>query len=266
MSLILARIAAAHRSVGGAPINIDTYVPGVAVTGASWNIAELGSLFTDTAGTIPAALGDSVALVKDRSGNGIDLSQATVAAQPVLAQDTAGHYYLQFSGAQVLSAGIAPLQLHTESVVGVSGVRFDDGLPHRIIYAKGYAGEYIPRYSLGRDGTNLRAFTEVQSYTDVAAGITDTSTAIRVITGVSDRVAGNTILRVQGTPLVTITFAGIPTTDLTTSTQQFLMGEYNGGYNYMVGRIYFLSIWMCSSIDYTKLSTLEAAVKTHIGA
>lgn len=52
----------------------------------------------DTAGTVAATVGSSVARLDDISGNGIHLTQATTAAQPILQQDATGRYYLAFDG------------------------------------------------------------------------------------------------------------------------------------------------------------------------
>jgi len=61
---------------------------------------DLSTLFQDTAGTVPVtAAGQSVALMRDKSGNGNHASQATSSKRPVLTWDSSlGRYYLNFDG------------------------------------------------------------------------------------------------------------------------------------------------------------------------
>lgn len=69
---------------------------------AWWDANDLTTLFQDTGGTIPVTgAGQTVGLMKDKSGNGLHLQQATVALRPTLQQDATGVYYLQGTGASV---------------------------------------------------------------------------------------------------------------------------------------------------------------------
>lgn len=52
--------------------------------GGLYDPSDLATLFQDADGTTPAVPGSPVGLVLDKSGNGINLSQPTVAAQPTL--------------------------------------------------------------------------------------------------------------------------------------------------------------------------------------
>jgi hypothetical protein len=64
----------------------------------AWYEPSPTNCFTDTAGTTPAAVGDSVARINDSSGNGNHATQATAAARPTLQQTAGGLYYLDFDG------------------------------------------------------------------------------------------------------------------------------------------------------------------------
>lgn len=76
------------------------------VDGALFDASDLSTLFQDTAGTVPVtAAGQSVALWKDKSGNGHHASQATAANRPTLAVDLLGNYALAFTGTQYLDCG-----------------------------------------------------------------------------------------------------------------------------------------------------------------
>ncbi|HEV2746546.1 MAG TPA: hypothetical protein VGW34_04515 [Allosphingosinicella sp.] len=67
-----------------------------------------GQVWQDAAGTLPAAVGDPVGLLADRSGNGNHAVQASAAARPVLRQDSNGRHYLECDGIDdFLRAGFA---------------------------------------------------------------------------------------------------------------------------------------------------------------
>lgn len=67
--------------------------------GGWWDCADLSTMFQDTAGTVPVTTaGQSVALWRDKSGNGNHASQATTSKRPTLAIDSNGRYYLAFDG------------------------------------------------------------------------------------------------------------------------------------------------------------------------
>jgi hypothetical protein len=61
--------------------------------------SDFSTMFQDSAGTTPVtAAGQSVGLIKDKSGRGNNAAQATAGNRPVLQQDGAGLYYLAFNG------------------------------------------------------------------------------------------------------------------------------------------------------------------------
>ena len=66
--------------------------------GAWYDPSDLSTMFTDTAGTTPAAVGDPVGRINDKSGNDNHATQETAAARPILRQTVGGLYYLEFDG------------------------------------------------------------------------------------------------------------------------------------------------------------------------
>lgn len=66
--------------------------------GAWYDPSDLMTMWTDTAGTTQATVGDAVARIDDKSGNGNHATRATVAARPILRQTGGGLYYLEFDG------------------------------------------------------------------------------------------------------------------------------------------------------------------------
>jgi hypothetical protein len=66
--------------------------------GAWYDPSDLSTMFTDTAGTTPATVGDSVARINDKSGRGNHATQDIFSRRPILRQDSGGKYYLDFDG------------------------------------------------------------------------------------------------------------------------------------------------------------------------
>jgi hypothetical protein len=86
------------------------------------------SYFTDTAGTDPAELEDTIGLVLDQSGNDIDLTQATAGARPLLTTD-GGYPVLQFD--QVDDALVATIPAITSGTLVLAtrqGIWIDDDI------------------------------------------------------------------------------------------------------------------------------------------
>lgn len=80
--------------------------------------SDLTTMWTDVAGTTQATVGDAVARIDDKSGNGNNLTQATVAHRPILRQDGSGNYYLEFDGSgDVLDTASGVLNTGTVSVM-----------------------------------------------------------------------------------------------------------------------------------------------------
>ena len=67
--------------------------------GAWFDPGDIATLFQDTAGTVPVTTaGQSVALMKDKSGRGHDASQSTAGYRPTWQIDPYGYGYLLFDG------------------------------------------------------------------------------------------------------------------------------------------------------------------------
>lgn len=60
--------------------------------------SDRSTMFQDVARTVPAAVGAPVARINDKSGRGFHAGQNSMAAQPVLRQDSGGRLYLEFDG------------------------------------------------------------------------------------------------------------------------------------------------------------------------
>lgn len=65
------------------------------VKGGWWDPSDISTLFQDSAGTNPVtASGQTVALMRDKSGNAYDMTQTTSAKRPVYTVDASGSYLL----------------------------------------------------------------------------------------------------------------------------------------------------------------------------
>jgi hypothetical protein len=76
--------------------------------GGWYDPSDLSSMFQDSAGTTPAAVGQPVGLIRDGSGRGNDLTQPAAASRPVLRQDAGGRHYLEFDGSDDFLQSGAP--------------------------------------------------------------------------------------------------------------------------------------------------------------
>lgn len=67
--------------------------------GFAYDFNDLSAMYQDAAGTVPAAVGQPVGRVLDKSGRGNHLSQSVSASRPTLRRNaTTNAYYLEFDG------------------------------------------------------------------------------------------------------------------------------------------------------------------------
>ncbi len=74
---------------------------------ALWDATDITTLFTDAAGTIPAAVGDPVRHQRDKSGNGFHRVRSDSTLAPILRQRPDGVHYLDYSGGKWIAAQAA---------------------------------------------------------------------------------------------------------------------------------------------------------------
>lgn len=102
--------------------------------GMWYDISDLGSLAQDAAGTLPiTTTGQSVGLVRDKSGNG-NHKTAAGAARPTIQVDANGKFYLQYDGAASAMATAATVNFGTATKMTVlAGWRKDRDAGAQII-------------------------------------------------------------------------------------------------------------------------------------
>ena len=66
--------------------------------GCWFDVSNVASLFEDSAGTIPASVGNKVGKMLDLSGNGHHMVQTATNRQPILRLASQHKYYLEFNG------------------------------------------------------------------------------------------------------------------------------------------------------------------------
>ena len=92
----------ARRPAGGGGGVPNAFTPAALFAGGSKGIwydpSDLSSMFQDSSGTVPAAAGAPVALLRDKSGNVYDAVQPDPALRPMLVADEAGRLCLEGNG------------------------------------------------------------------------------------------------------------------------------------------------------------------------
>lgn len=167
--------------------------------GVWYDPSDLTTMFQDTAGTIPAAYGQPVGLILDKSGNGNHAAQATATARPTLGRmpvggvrnlltasetETQNALGTSVAGGQVLVGhGAIPVKEFTPTGgAGTTGP--GKGYPNAVgvdvtlsvyVVPKGNRYIYLSTNSLGSQsnvGVKLRYDTQTQSMTTLFTGHT----------------------------------------------------------------------------------------------
>ena len=91
--------------------------------GVWFDPSDFSTMYQDSAGTTPVtAVGQPVGKINDKSGRGNHATQATAASRPVLQQDGAGKYYLDFDGTDD-SLATSSINYGTDKVTIFAGLR-----------------------------------------------------------------------------------------------------------------------------------------------
>ena len=149
--------------------------------GCWFDPSDLSTVFTDVAGTTPANVGDAVALIKDKSGNGNDASQATADQRPILRQSAAGRYYLEFDGGNDgLKTGSISFSANSDLTI-LCGVSFADKNGNQTLFSSNSRNPWYFKRRNGLDGAlsfNTSADGDFLGSTDLGDGVHVISTLI----------------------------------------------------------------------------------------
>lgn len=179
--------------------------------GVWFDPSDFSTMFQDDAGATPVtAVGDAVGLIRDKSGRGNHASQATSTKRPVLRQDSAGRYYLEFDGVDdcLFTSAIDPGS--ADKLQSFFGIRKLSDVASGCVFETSAASNAnagaAAAFSPSPAGSAVHAFrargnggpTSVLSTpTNYAAPITN------VVTGIADIAGDNRTVRVNGTQVAT---------------------------------------------------------------
>lgn len=206
--------------------------------GALFDPSDLSTLFQDAAGTIPVtAIGQIVALMLDKSGNGYHATQSITAYRPALMQDIYGYYYLAFDGiddymslGDVFDVGTDGISIIAAATV-LGGTKFPIAGKSESTVAPG-------RYFLGVEpdffAYAVEGFLESAiAYTPVAGN--PTVYTMTLSAGATHRLS----LSVNGV-LIGDVPTGLP--EVSNTNFEFLIGAYPINYGFLNGRIHGLIV------------------------
>lgn len=171
---------------------------------AAWgDVSDLSTLFQDIAGTVPAAVGASVALAVDKSGRGNNAFMATAIDRPILRQDSSGRYYLETNGTNSWMQTNSINFGSSDKMTVLAGVRTTSSADGQIIELSATqvsnTGSFQLRSNLSAPGT----YTFGSRGSTFSAGIATTGASYTppysaVLTGVGDIAGDLSVLRVNG--------------------------------------------------------------------
>lgn len=254
-----------------ASLTDTTFTPSVLFNngeaGGWYDPSDISTLFQDTAGTTPVtAAGQSVALVKDKSGRGADLTQGTAASMPTYQVDASGKPYLNFDGSNdfYTSPAMTPAVAKAQVITGV--YKTSDA-------ARSILLEYGPSATVATTGgftINAPTTNGATNFNWVAAGtaavaLTATPYAAGtafVLTGQMDINAPSTSIRMNSTSV------GSSTNTLGTASiasKALYVGRRDGTTLPYNGRIYGLIVRFGANLTASQLAQVEQWMRFKTG-
>lgn len=222
--------------------------------GGWWDPSDLSTMFQDSAGTTPVtAVGQPVGLIRDKSGKGNHLLQATAASRPVLAQDAGGFLHLSFDGVDdgFAIAGTVDFSATNKLSAWVGATKLSDTAFGLICELTAVADSTDGGFNVGHGATpgdaGRRTWTAAIRGT-IAANVADAfvfaSPDTRVISAMMDTSAGSAaaqvIMRLNGVAQ-TLANSGVTSAgNLATATM--FIGRRGGLSSPFKGRIYNLIV------------------------
>lgn len=174
--------------------------------GAWYDISDLSTLFQDTAGTVPAVVGQTVARVNDKSTNGVNATQATAASRPILRQNgTTGKYYLEFDGVDDFLVTPSIDFTGTDKMTVWAGVRKLSDATRAVVAELGNnpgSNTFQMNAPFDATGTSYR-WTAGGTLIPVADKTSAPAPVTSVLTGTADIAGNQSIIRYNGTVAAT---------------------------------------------------------------
>lgn len=238
----------------------------IGAQGFWYDPSDFSTMFQDNAGATPVtATGQSVGLIRDKSGKGNHASQSNASFKPVLNQDASGFYYLAFDGTDDFLLTSSIDFRSTGDITAWLGVRkLSDAATGMAIElsAAASAGTFsfrVPQgaaatFSFASSGTSTGTATSPASY---AAPYT------AVLTGIGNIANDRSILRLNGSQVAqdivsdqgSVAYGNYP----------LYIGRRGGSSLALNARIYSL-IGLGAAATALQLSTTETWVNARTGA
>ena len=180
------------RSIGG--FNPRSLFAG-GVKGVVFDLSDLSTVFSDTAGTTPAVIDGTIARINDKSGNGANATQATGINQPLL-KATGSRYRVLFDGSNdILQTAAIDMSAGDEITIVLGLNKTSDAATQVVMENTTGVGSfrvYIPAAGTGY----VHGMTGTASTDTTATGFAAPATS--VVTGLGKIGTDTNIIRVNG--------------------------------------------------------------------
>lgn len=233
--------------------------------GVWYDPSDLSTMFQNTLGTIPVtAAGQSVALLRDKSGRGNHATQATAAARPIYQVDANGRSFLLFDGVDD-GLSTTSIAFNSGSAQIVAGVTKLSDVAAAMVAESGNmspAGSVTMFAPAGANATySFRSRGSVAAVDVTASPFAAPITS--VVTGLGDTSMNTCIIRVNGVQAGSRTTAQGATNYISAP---IYVGRRSTGVSPFNGRVYGLVMRFGPTLTSDQTSVLEAWMNGKTGA
>ena len=242
--------------------------------GVWYDPSDIFSLFQDVAGTIPVtASGQSVALMKDKSGNGAHATQATAGARPTFYVYPSGYGCLSFNGTSQFMISSSINFTGTAVMTATAGFQVASGAtgPRLVIELSADTNINNGAFYMTGPATSADHSVGASGTLFLAAGIANVNPSDDILTGQYDlsqaTQAAEIIPRLNG---VTKTGAAITWTGTTTGTTTTKFGNYplyigaRGGTSFFFKGHFYGAVVRGATSNATQITQTEAWVTARL--
>jgi len=217
--------------------------------GVWYDISDRTTLFRDVAGTIPVtAVGQSVARVLDKSGNGFHATQGTVANQPIYQIDPYGYPYLQFDG---VNDSLSTSNINftgTDKMTATVGLWVDTPSPGAgtVVVIGGDPNSVNGSFLIGAPSSTLDHSFYLRGTSTIVARVNNVVAGDDILTGIFDisqpTKETELITRLSQTQTTNITWTGTTAGTGNFGNLPLYIGSLGGTGTYFYGHIYQIVI------------------------
>jgi len=217
--------------------------------GVWYDISDRTTLFRDVAGTIPVtAVGQSVARVLDKSGNGFHATQGTVANQPIYQIDPYGYPYLQFDG---VNDSLSTSNINftgTDKMTATVGLWVDTPSPGAgtVVVIGGDPNSVNGSFLIGAPSSTLDHSFYLRGTSTIVARVNNLVAGDDILTGIFDisqpTKETELITRLSQTQTTNITWTGTTAGTGNFGNLPLYIGSLGGTGTYFYGHIYQIVI------------------------